>query len=51
VGDSGRIGLVLHPARDCSGAAGQIAAWTRAHDVDLVAAAADAARLQLPGGQ
>ena len=45
----GRIGLVLHPGRDCSGAAGQIAAWTTTHGVDLVAGAADVDRLQLRG--
>jgi NAD+ kinase len=45
----GRIGLVLHPGRDCSGAAAQVAAWTTTHDVDLVAAATDVARLQLRG--
>ncbi|MEU2349510.1 NAD(+)/NADH kinase [Modestobacter sp. NPDC049651] len=47
--NSSRIGLVLHPSRDCSGAAGQVAAWTSAHGVDLVAAAEDVARLGLRG--
>jgi NAD+ kinase len=46
---AGRIGLVLHPGRDCSGAAGQVAAWTTTHGVDLIAGAADVARLQLHG--
>jgi NAD+ kinase len=46
---AGRIGLVLHPGRDCSGAARQVAAWTTAHGVDLVAARADVTRLQLDG--
>lgn len=45
----GTIGLVLHPRRDCSVAAGQVAAWTSTHDVDLVATAADVARLGVPG--
>ena len=47
--NSSRIGLVLHPSRDCSGAAGQVAAWTSAHGVDLVAAAEDVTRLGLRG--
>ena len=46
---AGRIGLVLHPRRDCSGAAAQVAAWTTTHGVDLVAAAADVSRLDLRG--
>ncbi|SDO54619.1 NAD+ kinase [Klenkia soli] len=46
---SGRIGLVLHPRRDCSAAAGQVAAWTTTHDVDLVAAAPDVERLGVAG--
>jgi NAD+ kinase len=49
VRNSSRIGLVLHPARDCSGATGQVASWTSAHGVDLVAAAEDVTRLQLRG--
>jgi NAD+ kinase len=49
VRSGGRIGLVLHPGRDCSGAAGQVAAWTTTHGVDLVAGAADVDRLQLRG--
>ncbi|KQS60005.1 hypothetical protein ASG36_03050 [Geodermatophilus sp. Leaf369] len=46
---SGRIGLVLHPRRDCSTAARQVAAWTSTHDVDLVAAEPDVARLGVEG--
>jgi NAD+ kinase len=45
----GRMGLVLHPRRDCAAAVGQIVAWTSTHDVELVAAEADVARLALPG--
>ena len=45
----GRIGLVLHPRRDCSVAAGQVAAWTTSHGVDLVAAAPDVERLAVDG--
>ena len=37
--DGSRIGLVLHPRRDCAGAATQVAAWTSTHDVELVATA------------
>jgi NAD+ kinase len=44
-----RIGLILHPRRDCSPAVGQVAAWTSAHDVQLVASADDVTRLGLPG--
>ena len=44
-----RIGLVLHPGRDCSGAVGQVAAWTSSHGVELVAAADDVARLGVSG--
>ena len=44
-----RIGLVLHPSRNCSRAAGQVAEWTSTHDVELVAAAEDVARLGLAG--
>jgi NAD+ kinase len=47
VHSSTRIGLVLHPGHDCSGAAGQVAEWTTAHGVELVAAAEDVARLRL----
>jgi NAD+ kinase len=47
--DVNRIGLVLHPGRDCSGAVGQVAAWTSAHGVELVAAADDVARLGVSG--
>jgi NAD+ kinase len=46
-----RIGLVLHPRRDCSGAVGQVAAWTATHGVELVALTDDVARLGLgPAG-
>jgi NAD+ kinase len=44
-----RIGLVLHPARDCSPAIGQVAAWTSTHGVELIAAADDVARLGVAG--
>jgi NAD+ kinase len=44
-----RIGLVLHPRRDCSPAIGQVAAWTSTHGVELVAAADDVARLGVDG--
>ena len=37
--DGSRIGLVLHPVRDCGGAAAQVAAWTSTHGVELVAGA------------
>lgn len=46
---SGRIGLVLHPNRDCSGAVGQVTAWTGAHGVELVAATADVEQRELSG--
>jgi NAD+ kinase len=49
VHDGSRIGLVLHPVRNCGGAVGQVAAWTSTHDVELVAAAADVERLGLRG--
>jgi NAD+ kinase len=49
VHNGNRIGLVLHPQRDCSGAAAQVAGWAASHDVELVAAAADVARLGLEG--
>jgi NAD+ kinase len=42
-----RLGLVLHPTRNCSAAVGQVAAWTSTHSVELVAAEADVARLGL----
>lgn len=45
----GRVGLVLHPRRDCSRAVEPVAAWTAAHGVDLVAAPADVERLGTPG--
>ena len=44
-----RIGLVLHPSRDCSPAVDQVAAWTSAHDVELVASADDVTRLGVSG--
>jgi NAD+ kinase len=44
-----RIGLVLHPGRDCSPAVGQIAAWTSSHAVELIASADDVARLGVAG--
>ena len=47
--DGSRIGLVLHPVRNCAGAVGQVAAWTSSHGVELVAAAADVERLGLQG--
>ena len=47
--DGSRIGLVMHPVRNCGGAVGQVAAWTTTHDVELVAGAADVERLQLRG--
>jgi NAD+ kinase len=44
-----RIGLVLHPSRDCSTAVAQVAAWTSTHDVELVASTDDVPRLGLRG--
>jgi len=44
-----RIGLVLHPFRNCAGAVDQVTAWTTAHGVELVASAEDVARLHLQG--
>jgi NAD+ kinase len=44
-----RIGLVLHPGRDCSPAVGQVAAWTSTHGVELVASVDDVTRLGLAG--
>ncbi|MGY1603166.1 NAD(+)/NADH kinase [Geodermatophilus sp. SYSU D00815] len=49
MGVAARIGLVLHPRRDCSAAVGQVAAWTSTHGVELLASAADVARLRLAG--
>jgi NAD+ kinase len=49
VHDGSRIGLVLHPVRNCGGAVGQVVAWTTTHDVELVAATADVERLHLQG--
>jgi NAD+ kinase len=44
-----RIGLVLHPRKDCSSAVGQVSAWTTSHGVELVAAPRDVARLGVDG--
>jgi NAD+ kinase len=44
-----RIGLVLHPRRDCSRAVDQVSAWTSRHDVELVASADDVERLGVTG--
>ena len=44
-----RIGLVLHPGRDCSPAVSQVSAWTSLHDVDLVASTDDVERLGVTG--
>jgi NAD+ kinase len=44
-----RIGLVLHPGRDCSPAVGQILAWTSSHGVELVASTDDVTRLGVAG--
>jgi NAD+ kinase len=44
-----RIGLVLHPRRDCSRAVDQVSAWTSRHDVELVASADDVERLGVVG--
>jgi NAD+ kinase len=44
-----RIGLVLHPQRNCAAAAGQVVAWTTTHGVDLVATPEDVERLGVPG--
>jgi NAD+ kinase len=44
-----RIGLVLHPRKDCSAAVGQVSAWTISHGVELVAAPRDVARLGVDG--
>jgi NAD+ kinase len=49
VHDGNRIGLVLHPRRDCSSAAQRVAAWTTTHGVELVAGAEDVERLHLQG--
>ena len=47
--EGSRIGLVLHPRRDCGAAAAQVPAWTTTHDVELVAGVEDVERLQLQG--
>jgi NAD+ kinase len=44
-----RLGLVLHPRRDCSAAVRPIAERATAHGVELLAAEADVARLDVPG--
>ena len=44
-----RIGLVLHPGRDCSPSVTQVLAWTSSHGVELVASTDDVTRLGLPG--
>ena len=44
-----RIGLVLHPRRDCSPAVGQVLAWTSSHGVELVASTDDVTRLGADG--
>jgi len=44
-----RIGLVLHPGRDCSPAVGQVLAWTSSHGVELVASTEDVSRLGTRG--
>jgi NAD+ kinase len=44
-----RMGLVLHPRRDCSPAVARVAEWTSTHGVELVAAADDVARLAVDG--
>jgi NAD+ kinase len=49
VHDGSRIGLVLHPVRNCGMAVGQVAAWTSTHGVELVAGAEDVERLGLHG--
>jgi len=43
-----RVGLVLHPRRDCSPAVGMVAAWMSAHRVELTASADDVTRLGTP---
>ncbi|MGY1617019.1 NAD(+)/NADH kinase [Geodermatophilus sp. SYSU D00691] len=49
MGFGGRIGVVLHPRRDCAAAIGQVAAWTSTHGVELLASTDDVARLGLAG--
>lgn len=44
-----RIGLVLHPRRDCAPAVTRIADWTTRHGVELLASRTDVARLGVPG--
>lgn len=44
-----RIGLVLHPGRDCSPAVGQVLTWTSTHGVELVASTDDVTRIGATG--
>jgi NAD+ kinase len=44
-----RIGLVLHPTRDCTAAVSQVADWARDGDAELVAATGDARRVGVDG--
>jgi NAD+ kinase len=44
-----RIGLVLHPTRDCSAAVAQVADWAREGGAELVATTADARRVGVDG--
>ncbi len=44
-----RIGLVLHPTRDCTAAVGQVAEWAGGGAAELVATTADAARVGVDG--
>ena len=44
-----RIGLVLHPTRDCTAAVGQVAEWAHGGDAELVAATADTRRVGVEG--
>jgi NAD+ kinase len=44
-----RIGLVLHPTRDCTAAVGQVAEWAAGGVAELVAATADARRVAVDG--
>ncbi|WP_409329527.1 NAD(+)/NADH kinase [Trujillonella humicola] len=44
-----RIGLVLHPTRDCTAAVRQVAEWASGGAAELVAATADARRVAVDG--
>ncbi|MGY1745080.1 NAD(+)/NADH kinase [Blastococcus sp. SYSU D00695] len=44
-----RIGLVLHPTRDCTAAVGQVADWARGSGAELVAAETDVRRAGVDG--